>query len=255
MPKPGEKPKDQPEHPDAEILKGGPAETALEAPAKETPSPRLVSVKYGGKDIQVPEDVAQAWESREREFGQKLSEHSQELGELRKFRTSVQQTVQPQTPQRPDLSTLMFENPAEYNRLMREEIKAEIRQEYTQDQGLRDFWRSFYRKHDDLDGEDSLVQAVMQRHWGELQTLPVSSAQDKIADLTRGEILRISKKLKGGNTEEELPQGRAVVEGASRPVSRTRKTEEDEGKPKTLSEVIRDRRQARLAPKQPAQKG
>ena len=244
VPKP--KPQDQPD-PDAQILQGGPGETPLtEERPKPSDAPSLVTVKYGGKDYTVAPEIAEAWSAREKEFGQKISEQGTELGSLRKFRQSVEQTVTPPRPTGSDLGTLLFENPNEAISQIRQGIIREVEGRYSQDQSQREFWRGFYRKHDDLDGEDTLVQAVMQRHWGELETLPVSTAQDKIADLTRGEILRISKKLKGGR-EDELPQGRAVVEGASSTPSRRKAEPEPEG-PKSLSDVIRANRARRLQP-------
>lgn len=244
MATPTPKPQDQP-NPDAALLQGGPEGTPPAAPVAPKPdAPQTVAVKYGGKEYVAPPELAAAWEARELEFGKKLSEHGQELGDLRRFRESVTKTVTPPPPQR-DLGTMLFENPNQALTQLREEIKTEVRQEYAQDQGQRQFWGAFYRKHEDLDGEDTLVKAVMQQHWGELSVLPVSSAQDKIADLTRSEILRISKKLKGGS-EEELPQGRAIVEGVGTPSPK--RTPAEPAEPKRLSDIIRENRKRRLSP-------
>ena len=231
------------------VIQGGP-ETAPPAEPKRPAAdePKLVAVKLSGREFNLPEDVAQALQAREQEFGQKLSEHSNELGELRKFRQSVQQTVIPPQDQKRDLGTLLFENPNEALGRLRQEIKEEMRMEYGRDQSEQKFWQGLYRKHDDLEGEETLIRAVMQQHWGDLQALPVGDAQDKIADMTRSEILRISKKLRSGK-DEELPQDRAVVEGAGSAAPR-RKAAEPEG-PKSLSEVIRANRTRRLSPAAP----
>lgn len=228
-------------------MQGGPEGTPPGGVQERPPAdaPKLVTVKYGGREIQVSEDAAGALEAREAEFQRKLSEQGTELGQLRKFRETVQQTVTPPQRQEPDLDTLMFENPGEFRRRFQEQIKNEVRQEYVRDQGERAFWADFERKHKDLEGEQDLARFVMQRHWGELEALPVSQAQGKIAELTRKEILRIHQKIKGG-TDEELPSERAVVEGAGGPAPR-RKVTEDEG-PKSLSETIRLSRSRRLTP-------
>ena len=251
---------DQPITP-APILAGGPGGEMAPAPPQQTPPadppspPSRVKMKLGGREVELEPEIAEVVQSREREFQQKLSEHSNELGELRRFRQSVQQTVTPPAaPQAPELETLLFENPKAALSRLRQEITEDVTQQYRQDQHRQQFWRDFYRANDDLDSSDELmVQAVMSSHWGELQALPMSEAIKRIGDMTRNEILRISKKLKTGG--ETLPVNRAIVEGAGVPApKRTASTEPDDGI-HSLSDVLRKRREQRRNPGAVATKG
>lgn len=249
MATPAPKPADQP-NPDAAILQGGPEGTpqgAPAAPVKPEPS-ATVTVKYGGQEFAVPPELGAALQAREQEFGRKLSEQGGELGELRKFRQSVQQTVTPTPPPR-DLGTMLFENPNEALVRHKEEIKSEIRQEYTQVQNERDLWLKFFQQNEDLDGEQPVVQLMLQQYGNEIRSLPESDRFKKLGDLTRREIIRIANKFKGGGDEEDLPSGRAIVEGASTP--RPKKVVTEPEKPKSLSEIIRAGRQRRLSPTAP----
>lgn len=210
-------------------------------PPQDTPATgRLVAVKIAGREHQLPEDVAQALSEREREFDRKLSEHSQELGQLRQMTRQWQERQAPTAPQRPaepDIETLWFENPKAAAQKLRQEIRQEITGEYQRDQAIRSFWDGFYRGNDDLREDDFIVNAVFQRHFDQLADLAPAKAAETLADLTRKEIIRLSRKVKPATESNGAPP-RHLAEPASgeRPPRPAR--EEDSG-PKTLSDAIR----------------
>ena len=210
-PKPSAGPAATPD-PEPTAQASGPGQPASPPP----PEPKLVTVKWGEKELQMPEDLARTWQEREQAFDRKLSETGQELGQLRTFHKTYAPVVssfqQPAKPAEPDLNTLWFENPAAAKDAIKKEVRAEIVGEYQRDQAIKTFWDGFYRKHDDLRDDDFLVEAVLQRNPG-LFDLSVREAQEKLADLTRTEILRLSRKAKP--TTDATPAAHPLTEAAS----------------------------------------
>jgi hypothetical protein len=221
---------------------GGPGD--VEAPRQELQpaasieTPKVVTIRQHGREYQMPEDVAQAWQEREQAF----SRQGQELGELRRLRQQIEQTVQPPKATEPDINTLWFENPAAAAKRIKEETARELREEYQTERNREKFWDTFYRKHDDLREDDWVVEAQLARHGHELVDLPVPQAQDKLAELTRNEILRLSRK--GRSVEEPTPSRADLLEPASGERPPRRAPKEDPG-PKSMSEHIRARQRAK----------
>lgn len=146
----------------------------------------------------------------------------------------------PKPEPEPDWEDLMFKDPKEYNRLLREHVKKEIsgelRGDYQRDQGTRDFWSAFYTDHADLKGDDDIVKAILQANLADLAPMPVKAAGDKLAELTRSRILKYT----GG----KLPGGKkAVAEGNGQGVPVKKDPEPD--KVVTLSQLLRARRAKR----------
>lgn len=211
----------------------------------EPPQPKLVTVKHGGRELQVSEDVAAVWQEREREYEQRMSKQGAELGEYRKRWQQVEPLLkQPETPKEPDINTLWFENPqAAYQKIVTD-VETKIEAKYRQDQAFRSFWDGFYRKHDDLREDDWVAKTVFQENFNELAELTPDKAQEKLGELTREKILRVARKFKTTDDNRTRP---TLLEPASgdRPPRPTR-NEEDEG-PNSISELIQQRRAARRA--------
>jgi len=212
--------------------------------AEPDPQPKLVAVKYGGRELQVPEDVATVWQEREREYEQRMSKQGAELGEYRKRWQQVEPLLkQPETPKEPDINTLWFENPqAAYQKIVTD-VETKIEAKYRQDQAYRSFWDGFYRKHDDLREDDWVARTVFQEHFEDLAGLTPDNAQEKLGELTREKILKLTRKVKSSDDSRPRP---TLLEPASgdRPPRVAR--EEDEG-PNSISELIAQRRAARRA--------
>jgi hypothetical protein len=221
------------------VISGGPA------PEPESPQPKLVTVKHGGREIQMPEDVATAWQEREREFNQSFSRQGAELGELRK-KVSAPPPPAPRAeePREPDINTLWFENPQAAYQKIKQEVRDEIAGDYRRDQALQRFWDGFDRANDDLREDRWLAEQVMRDHFDELADLPTRKAQERLGELTRERILRLTRKFKTTPNDDERP--RLMVEPASgeRPVRPARQEPEA---PTTLSGVLKARADARRA--------
>ena len=230
-----------PTKPDAlpPAIQGGPGG---DAPV-DAPAPKLVTVKHGGREIQVPEDVATAWQEREREFDQRLGKQGAELGELRKRWQSVESTVVPR-PERPadDLETQWFENPRKAFERIKQEVRQEITEDYRTDQARRTFWETFDRDNPDLRDDRWVAEAVLQEHMDSLEALPVSKARESLADLTRKKILGLTRKVKATDTDT---RSHTLLEPASGDRLPAPARTEDEG-PKTLSDALAARRAQRL---------
>src|SRR5690606_11714895 len=131
----------------------------------------------------------------------------------------------------------LFQSPKDVLKTMEERIVSKVSKEltstYNKDQGERAFWNDFYAANPDLKADDDLVKATLQGNMSRLGGLPVSQAVTELAALTRDRISRYSK----------TPRQRPQVEGANPPSPKPPKQEEY--KPKTLSDVIRNRRLGR----------
>lgn len=225
---------------DAAVMNGGPGSERPEPEHKEEPAPSAQEVTIAGRKFSVDPELARQLEQREQDFNRKLNEHSQELGQLRKL-------VQPQVVEQPKgYDTLLFENPNEAINRLKKEIREEVVGEYVQDQTQQKFWNGFYSKHKDLsrDDDDFLVRGVLQQNWQTLSPLAPEEASEKLADLTRRQILRYSQKSKVEDENQPITAPRTQVESASRPMPRPAPAREDEG-PATLTDVINQRRAAR----------
>jgi hypothetical protein len=214
--------------------------------AQTASTPSLVGVKIAGRDFQLPTDVADAMQEREREFQQKLSEHSNELGQLRQWRTQVQQTVQPQSqPQGPDLNTIWFTDPAKAAALVEERTTQKLAQAYQRDMTIRTFWDTYHRKYPDYTDASVLSESLFSRHVQELNAMPnLDAAADRLGDLVGKEILKLTRKVK---TDENPRQPARLVERATgeRVAPPSEEDEEDKKLPKSLGEAIRARQRAR----------
>lgn len=138
----------------------------------------------------------------------------------------------------PDWEKLLFEEPKEAVKMIkasvRKDVEAELTGKYEADQGTRTFWSEFYTKNDDLKDDQDMVDAVLRANMKTLGDMPVSQAQEKLADLTRERIMKYTGKKKepGGK--------KATVEGESQITPKAEEKKDD--RPTTLSDLIRARR-------------
>lgn len=243
--------------PSLSSLSGGPgidpavppeAPTGPEAPQPPAP-PAGTSVKIGGRDYTVEPELAAALEGREREFNQRLSEQGRELGELRTWRRQVEQQIAPpRQAQGYDYDTALFERPGETLQRIKQETLAEVRREYQAEQAQRQQWDRFYRDHPDLADETRLVRAVAQdllnEGWAERAPSDIPAFMDELAKQARGELLRMSRKIKEADVPaERLPRGRGTVEGGGGP--RREPAPAEPAAPVTLTSLIQADQQRR----------
>jgi len=243
QPQPTEQPNITPQdEKDRAVMVGGPGqETPVEEP-KQPATPTGVEMTIAGQKYTLDPAVASAIEERERQFERRMGQQGAELGELRRLKQQVDSLNQAQAAQaQPNLDTLLFENPTKALEIHARQIEDRLTQKYEQEKRQQEFWRDFRSRHKDLDGDDIVIQAVASKNAASLSTIndPVEMA-DKIADLSRREILRIANRARSDTPEKT----RAVIEGKSieAPKPQPRPETEERG---SLSQVIRERRKAR----------
>jgi seryl-tRNA synthetase len=160
--------------------------------------------------------------------------HAEELANLRRQSPPPRDVPPPE-----DLGQLLFNEPNKALKRIREEVGQEIEQKltrrYQQDQNNIRFWNTFDEQFPDLKNDRDLVELTMNANLSELANIPVESAMERIAELTRDRIQRYTK---------SRPQGRRpFAEGASPPMPPRQQQEEE--KPPSLSELVRRRRAAK----------
>jgi hypothetical protein len=118
--------------------------------------------------------------------------------------------------------------------------REDMTNEYGVDQRRRDFWGTFYSKHDDLTSDKDVVETVVNANWDSLKNLPPATAMDKIAEMSRERLLAIAKRFGKGTGEGN----RTVVEGeGNRDTPRGRGG--DSPKVMRLSDIIKARQAKR----------
>jgi len=231
-----------PEERERAVMIGGPGQEETSVEESKPATPTGVEMTIAGQKYTLDPAIASALEEREKQFERKMSQQGEELGKLRKLQQQVDALNQAQAAQaQPNMDTLLFENPTKALELHRQQIVSELTQKYEQEKRQQEFWRDFYKRHKDLDGDEIVIKAVASQHAASLGTItdPVELA-DKVADLSRREILRIANRAKSDAPDKT----RAVVEGKSIEAPKpTARPETEEGG--SLSQAIRDRRKAR----------
>jgi hypothetical protein len=208
--------------------------------AQQAQRPATVPVKFNGREIHVSPEAAEVWEAREREFQQKFSENSNELGQLRQWRQQVQQTVQPAQSQGPDLNTIWFTDPQKAAQMVEERTTQKLAAAYQRDLTVRNFWDTYHRKYPDYADAGVLSDAMFRQHAQELDRLPsLDAAADKLGEYVGKEILKLTRKVK--TDEPTRPARLAERATGDRLPQPTPEDEEEQRLPKTLGEAIRMR--------------
>ena len=241
-----------PPDPDEGLLVGGPhGQPPPPEEGGEPATPSAETVKLAGKEFALDPEVAQAIQAREQEMQRKLTEHSQELGDLRRRdqeRLAAEEAARKAAMPQQDISSRLFEQPEVVLNELEERIVNRMTGMYAQQTSQNDFWQSFYAQNPDLDRltDHFIVQAVLNQHMPELQAASTKTgeAQAKLGELTRTQILRLSQKQSQSGDETTRPTGRAVVESAGiRKPAPVKEPEDDT--PKTFAEISKKRRDAR----------
>lgn len=137
-----------------------------------------------------------------------------------------------------DWETELYSNPKEalkkYGKIVKDEVSRDLTSKYQQERGQSKFWEDFYKDHKDLKDDHFLVQSTLSANMAALANVPVADAMNKLADLTRQNIMRYSQKGAGR---------KARVEGNDPPQPRPQPREEPTVV--TLGDILRSRREAR----------
>lgn len=106
-------------------------------------------------------------------------------------------TLAPQAPQTPantqapeevDPGDIWFEDPKAAARLIKEQVRNEMRREYTAVETQKKVWNDFYEKNKDLKGLEEFVEAAQARKWNEIKAIPIEQALEKVAKEARSMI-------------------------------------------------------------------
>ena len=207
-------------------------------------------MRIAGRDYTVEPELAAAYEAREREFQQRLSEQGREFGEMRTWRRQMEERLPPpaQTPGY-DYNVKFFEEPEQ---AMERFYQERIVPRYTAAEQEKRHWDGFYKAHQDLADEDWLVKGVANEL---LQTWTGANDPraflEEVAKESRSRILRLSRKGREANAPgERLTNGRAPVEGGGGRRT-TPEPEAEPAGPQSMSDVIleiqRKRRSGRVS--------
>jgi hypothetical protein len=232
---------DQPKTPtDAEVLSGGPG---IESPEpKESPAPvTRKKVKLSGNEYEVDDALSAAIEAREAEFQRKLSEQSEEVGRARDIISKWKpiETKSEVKDEDEELAALMFENPKEAIKRIRQTTVKEVEAKYNADQGQREFWQDFYAAHPELRHAGWVAQQVLTQNFESWRTLSVRASIEKLAVATKEQILALNQE-----GDEAAPR-RTKVEGTGDAPSPKPEKKEDKTAPVPLTTLISRRREAR----------
>lgn len=171
---------------------------APSAPAEKTspPTPAFTPVYLGGRKFESAEDLTQY-----------TAQLQQEKEELSKYAPA-----KPMTPADPDkeLADMFFEDPATAVKVIREQTKKELRQEFTEHDARKMAVSQFYKQNPDLEGLEDMVELTRLRVQERINKLPLEQAMKELATAVRGRLSQIKKQPSGG---VELPSGQVVTGG------------------------------------------
>ena len=199
--------------------------------------PELVEITINGHKMKVEKEVAEAYEAEREEMEREMREQ--------------QKAAKPQEPSRSDDETddddLFWSDPKAWKEKVKQEVKEEIRSEYSADQSQRDFWRDFYKSNPDLEENDDIVQAVLNKNYETLGPMKTDKAIERLAELTHKKILSIAQAHGGGGKKNDT----ATLEGGGGsdkdvPSKQEQSQEPEDDLPKSLGEAIKLRKRQRL---------
>lgn len=132
-----------------------------------------------------------------------------------------------------------WDNPAGLMERLMERASQYGQQAAQQVSSQTEFWNSFYTQNKDLAEDKDIVQMVLNNNMKELAEMPVSKASAKLAELTRGRIMKYTSK----NTRDMQPGAKVHTEGSEPALPGGKKQEEP--KVTSLGDIIRSRKNQR----------
>lgn len=206
-------------------------------------------IVIGDSTFTVPMAVAQALEDAER----RSDDVSKELrayvdSQLNKIQSASRQEVKPAEQPNFDMDKFL-ENPeaflSKYAENIEQKVTQKLTQQYESTSGRDKFWQAYAKENKDLDNPDMdfLSKATFAQHYDELAPLSADKAIKRLAQLTRSNVVKFSKALKGLAPAERNPTT-TLVKGSPTKISSKEEPKTD-GIPKpdpkmanTLSEHI-----------------
>ena len=227
-----------------------PPELRGEPAAPEFVQQELVSVDIGGRTVSMTQEDALAYQLHE-------SQLQQELAEARASQRSAPQVPSYADPYDQwnnsqgtegayDYEQQLFADPKGAIQHLKDEIRAELTQEYTVERDRLTFWDTFYRENTGLQGKETLVNAVLQEKLDEIGGLKGKVARDALATATKAKILELIGENRATGQQQARPAGDSnTLESASNQVVPPAPAG-GEGGPVSLSDAIKARRRGRV---------
>jgi hypothetical protein len=178
-------------------------------------------------------------------FEKEIKERDDRIAALNKPKEQPGPTVVEKIDIYKDLGTKIWEDTPAALKSLRDEIKKEVseelRGEYRAQKSEEKFWDDFYRSNKSFSRDDDhwVVQAVVNENFSQWKDLPVNKVKEELAKETEKRLARIEAR-KERNVDKSAP-----TMGLSSSSSPSPKREPAEEKPKTLSQMIRDKQQMR----------
>lgn len=183
------------------------------------------------------------------EMQAKLDRQAEEITQLRRA-TPPPAVKEPQAPADDDIDwdQEFFASPkkalARHAEIVEKKVTDRLTAAYGRDRSTQAFWDQFYGKHPDLKTDHDLVDITLKSNLGEMSSMSVDKAMERLADLTRERILRYA----GNNGKPRAPKPKA--EGASSSGGGGKPTKPTEDKIMSITDIInrnKDRRRRAAA--------
>ncbi len=199
-----------------------------------------VTVKISGTDYTMSPEAAAALYAREDEFNKKLSEHSAELGDLRKRAETP--AVSPEVTPSENIEELLFENPRKAVEIIEANITENILKQYNQMKAEQDFFTEFYKINPDInrDTDHFLVESKLKAMWNTHQHLSLTEFSERLANEVRSYLLSV-RKTTPSNIEVK-PNNPDYSERSTITPPKAGPKAVAVDKPQTLSEMIKKNR-------------
>lgn len=173
------------------------------------------SFKILDREFKTPEEMAEHIRTIEME---RIAEQAYRQGQ--QDMTQVMPADMPKP--KPKIEDLIFENPSEGIKALKEDIRQEIDSESKRRAAWEKTWQDFYSTNTDLAGLEDVVETVLQRSWGEVANLPTQKSLPLIAERARQMVNKIREGNRPKTTLQAVPAlmsspGTAPVKN-SRPV-------------------------------------
>ena len=223
------------------LLNGGPGDANPPSGGVGEPSgtqPPAATYKIAGREFSIEDpELLAALADRDEGVERKLGDSSQELGDLREFKRSIEQTTTPPVEGGAgdyDYSTLLFTDPAGSLNKFKNDLIEEITGMYNANESQKAFWKGFYSDNEDLVGSEFLVESVLNKNMQSWEKLLPSDASKKLADASREHIIKFRRSgntgtggggdiFEGPSTKTKgAPKKKATIEGDELNVTVTR---------------------------------
>lgn len=167
------------------------------------PIPVDVEVELNGKKFKVTPELAEVI---------KAMKASPEPQPQQQVVFAPPPTQQQQADPLEGLEQLWYTRPREAFQFLEERITKKVRAEYMAERSREKTWETFYSKHPDLKPWTHFVQAAYSKNQSMLGNMSVDKGLDKLAELTRTELLAATSGFRH-NVPTQTPP--VITEGSS----------------------------------------